>query len=290
VKASHSLSKGSRERRFAGIFGFIQRGFMKGIFIFAIAMILSLSVFAQQPKTVLVSDIDDTLKVAYTFGVLSGTQYFRDNKMRFTGMSEVLNSLQKDETDLHIYYVSLAPEFLMKTTHLAFLKNGGFPEGPYFGRTSLSTAQHKLQTIRGILRQEKPLRVILIGDDAQFDAAVYKEISEDGEFAGTEFHQFIHRVSSLKDKTGQDKVASTQTAYLTSIELAMEMQKQGLMESSSVDFMMQNILPKILNERSYPDRGQVEFAFPYFQDCRALVWKWDIPGLNERVKLACRLP
>ena len=205
-------------------------------------------------------------------------------------MSEVYALLQKDEPGLRTYYVSVAPEFLMKSTHLAFLKNGHFPDGTYIGRTKYSADEHKLETIRGILRQEKPDRVIMVGDDGQIDAAVYRQISEDGEFAGTEFHQFVHIVSSGKEDNGQEKVfGNQQTAYLTSVELAVEMGRQGLLQASSVDSIMQNILPKILKEKSYPDRGQVEFTFPYFQNCRALVWKWNIPGLDERVKSACHL-
>lgn len=247
------------------------------------------SLASASPKTVLISDIDDTIKLAYSFGYGTGIYYMRDTQSRFTGMSELYAMLSRDNDRLGVFYVSLASSFLMKNVHLEFLKNARFPEGRYFPRTEYSADSHKLETIRAILRQEKPERVIMVGDDSQADAAVYHTISQDPEFAGMTFDQFIHIVSSEGFAKGKSNIHSEQVGFLTSMELATEMAARHLIEEKSLNYLMRAILPRILAEEP-GQNDSVESAFPYFVNCRALEWKWNIPGLNERVKKICHLP
>lgn len=236
-------------------------------------------------KTLLISDIDDTVKISYVFGTGRGVQYFRNTKARFAGMSELYNLIQGDQNDLRIYYVSAAPEYLMKNTHDRFLRHGGFPRGTYVGRTDQPSETHKLVNIRAILKQEAPDRVVMIGDDGQADAAIYRAISRDPEFSRIVFDQFIRIVSSRS--SGAE---GSQVGFVTSYELALEMRARGLIQERSLRYMHRYILPSILRETPFGDiKDQTEgIAFPKFLNCRALVWKWNVPGLNERIQAVCR--
>lgn len=235
-------------------------------------------------RTVLISDIDDTVKVSYVFGTGRGIQYFRNAKARFTGMSELYNLLEGDQSGLRVYYVSAAPEYLMKNTHDRFLRNGGFPRGVYVGRTESSTETHKLLSIRKILREELPDRVVMIGDDGQSDAVIYRTISREREFSRIVFDQFIRVVSSRSGPSG------SQTGFLTSYDLALEMRARGLIQERSLRYMHRFILPAILREAPGGDiEDQTEnIAFPKFLKCGSFSWKWNVPVLNERVKAVCR--
>ncbi|MBX2994876.1 MAG: DUF2183 domain-containing protein [Bdellovibrionaceae bacterium] len=263
---------------------------MKSKIALLIGMLVLSAATSAAAKTVLISDVDDTVKLAYAFGSAYGAQYFKDTKSRFTGMSEVYDLITHDNLDVKVYYVSLAPTYLMERLHGKFLRNGAFPIGTYIGRTNLPSETHKLETIRSILRSERPSRVILVGDDGQADAAVYRQVSAEPEFAGIIFDQFIHIVSSLKEANGQNKVQGAQVGFVTSYEFALELNARKLIQDRSMKYVSDHILPEILIEAPGSDENEEtnQVAFPYFMDCKAINWRWNVPGLNEKVRGFCK--
>lgn len=247
-----------------------------------------LFVFQAQAKTVVISDVDDTIKLGFTFGIARGFAYMNDTSERFTGMNQVFQLIQRDQPEAKFYYLSLAYERMMKAVHKEFLKNAELPAGTYIGRTDLSYDEHKLTKIREILAKENPERVLLVGDDGQIDAQVYRQIANDPKYAHIHFDQFIHVVSSKMDDNGKKKHQDPQVGYVTSIEFAIELQQRGYLEEKSLQYMTSQILPRILAEGTFREARGESQTFPFFINCVNIDWKWNIPGLNERIKQVCK--
>ncbi len=90
---------------------------MKSVSLLAIVF-LFLSV--GQAKTLLVSDVDDTIKLANVLDLSSAASYSFDEKSRFLGMSELFDLIKKDTSDLSIYYVSRAPAWWWRKPIIIF--------------------------------------------------------------------------------------------------------------------------------------------------------------------------
>lgn len=232
-----------------------------------IAFVLFLTCYAQA-RTLVVSDVDDTIKVAHISSAVDSAAYALDAKTRFYGMSEVYQLLsidQKEQTDF--VYLSRAPEWLMGKTHRRFLKNGSFPEGTYVSRTTLPSETHKLTELRRIINEIRPEKVILIGDDTEQDAFVYKQTAQEFSKQGVEFYQFIHVVD------GKKVLQPGQIAFVTSIDLAWDLQEENLLQMTSLEWVVENLLPSVLKPELIGDSKQI--PIPSFVNCKNFSWKAD---------------
>jgi len=265
------------------------------------AMILVL-VFAvsARAQTLFVSDVDDTIKLANVQDMSEAVRYALDGKSRFMGMSDLYNLIAREQGDVHVVYLSKAPEWLMKSTHQFFLVFGGFPAGDYIGRTEESSETHKLVQLRALMEKYKPRQVIFIGDNGEQDPDVYAKIVSEYANQGIEFHQFIRVVYSdfrLADFVVQyaTPLHEGQTGFVTPVEIAFELEKRNLLSSKAVDELIGTVVPRILKFRSFGSEG--ELAFPYYVNCRDFVWKWDgqlsrnkvMPLLKTRIVDRCGL-
>lgn len=241
---------------------------MKSLFILLFIFISTIA----QAKVVLVSDIDDTLKIANVQDLDSAAVYALDDESRFLGMSELLNLLKVDHPDMPIYYLSKAPQWLMGTTHLAFLRNGGFPAGLYIPRTNLGADVHKLINLRAILAAEQPDTVILLGDNGEQDSANYEQIKN--EYPNVQFYQYIHLIYA---NHGREEVGTIpfpdQVGYATAAELSLSLARAELLSDVSTSWMMTNVASTIVRQSLDLKMGEV--AFPRFMRCNDLVWRWD---------------
>ncbi|MDG0816647.1 phosphatase domain-containing protein [Bdellovibrio svalbardensis] len=264
---------------------------MRSISILALVF-LFLSV--GQAKTLLVSDVDDTLKLANVLDLSSAASYSFDDKSRFLGMAELFTLIKKDNPDLSVYYVSRAPSWWMQGTHEQFLRNGKFPAGVYIPRTNLSMETHKLITIRSIMNSENPDKVIFFGDNGEKDAEVYEQIKSEYETKGVRFYQFIRLVYSSKDSEDAGVIPfADQVGFVTPVEVSFELKKAGLLAEESVVWTAENIASAILKQKKDYDVGTV--AFPKFMRCNDFVWKWDdvgvypnLPELKQRLEERCQ--
>ncbi|HEX7672577.1 MAG TPA: phosphatase domain-containing protein [Bdellovibrio sp.] len=241
---------------------------MKSLFILLFIFVGAIA----QAKVVLVSDIDDTLKIANVQDLDSAAVYAFDDQSRFLGMSELLTLLKSDHPDMSIYYLSKAPQWLMGSTHLSFLHNGGFPAGLYIPRTDLSAETHKLIHLRAILEAERPDTVILIGDNGEQDSANYEQIKS--EYPNIRFYQYIHLIYASH---GREEVGSVpfmdQVGYATAAELSLDLARAELLSQASTAWMMTNIASAIVKQPLDLKTGEV--AFPRYMRCNELVWRWD---------------
>jgi hypothetical protein len=247
-------------------------------------------------QTLLVSDVDDTIKLAHVQSYQDMVRFGLDEKSRFMGMSELYNFIKRDNPDMQIVYLSRAPKWLMQTRHLKFLKNGSFPAGRYIGRSEYSAETHKIESLRKLMAEFHPKKVILFGDNGEFDPQVYAQISDEFRRQGVLFYTFI-RVAYSKNifSLGGSPLALEQIGFVTPIEISLELERQGLMQKASVEKLLKLKGPDLSDENL---KGKnYEYAFPYFVECSDFRWRWDdrltdlstLGTLKKRIYKRCGL-
>lgn len=166
------------------------------ISILSFLALLTLS-FSVSAKTIVISDIDDTIKMT---GVLNSKISVGYNgifsKKAFAGMSELYNEYSKN--GLALYYVSGSPKMIDSRIE-SFLSERDFPnpEQRYLkDKISSDTYKFKTESIRTILAQDPTSTVILIGDDTEHDPDVYHDISH--EFPGRVEAIYIRAIQNAK--------------------------------------------------------------------------------------------
>ncbi len=238
---------------------------------FLVSFVLFLVGFAASAQTIVISDIDDTLRPQYVQDLSDSAKYVFDKDSLFMGMSELLNVVVQD-TNARMFYVSRAPEWLMGHTHTEALERGGFPSGVYFPRTVYSKDEHKIRVIVQILDKTHPTDVIMLGDNGEVDPDVYSTIAQ--AYPKIRFHQFIRDAYNTPKFGGEGSSLSLgQQYFVTPVEVALELNKRGFLKNSSVQLLVDYLVPRIVAETGKPKRGIM--AFPYFVECRDFVWSWN---------------
>lgn len=254
---------------------------------FTLAMMMLLISFSASAKTLLVSDVDDTIKLANVASKLGAAKYALDSESRFSGMSQLYSLIRKDNEEIKIVYLSNAPTWLMENTHKDFLVNGMFPRAQYIGRSEYSSDIHKSTWLRNLIEAEMPSDVILFGDNVEKDPQVYEQMRSEYERHGIKFHVFIRTVTDAPVPQGQVK-------FVTPIEVSYELEERGLLSTASVDWIMGFVAPYISGQKLDQKKGNV--AFPDFVQCQTFTWqnKWTQRGqdyetlLDVRKKIALR--
>ena len=131
-------------------------------------------------RTIVISDIDDTIKMT---GVLNNKIsvgfYGVFGKRAFAGMSELYNEFHAK--GLGIHYVSGSPQMIDCRIE-DFLNERDFPQGDQRflkDKISSDTYKFKMESIRNVIEKENPTSVILIGDDTEHDPDIYHDISKE---------------------------------------------------------------------------------------------------------------
>lgn len=248
-----------------------------------IALLFTFSL-SSHGKTLVVSDVDDTIKLAHVRDYGDAVSYALDDESRFLGMSSLYFQILRDQPESEIVYLSKAPAWAMEKTHRRFLDNGEFPHGQYIPRSDYDEDVHKLKTLRTLLSEIKPDKVILFGDNGEQDADVYAQIVNEYSGKGIEFYQFIHIVYSRNTFMERGAVLHDgQVGFVTPIEVALELEKKYILRFSSVQEIIKTLTPEILKQKFIEAKGVV--AIPYFMNCSDFVWKWD-DRLNQFAPLA----
>lgn len=251
-----------------------------------------------QAKTILVSDIDDTVKLANVQNLGEAAYYSFDDSSRFLGMSELYSLIKKDNSDLDVFYLSKAPSWLMAGTHTRLLKNGHFPEGQYIPRTSYPASLHKIFSLRDIIDRTHPDQVIFFGDNGEQDSPVYEQIKNEYQGKGIHFLQFIRLVYASQ---GYPQVgvllAPDQIGFVSPIEVSLELKKAGVLSQQSVQWMLDNVMPLAASELPSDQQDEVPvpgapvrfagiWAFPEYVRCNDFIWKWDDVMTSSSMALA----
>lgn len=169
-------------------------------------LVLLLSLFSYSlaglAKTIIVTDIDDTIKKANTMGGVGGLYHFLKKKpYEYTrDLFNEINAYEKAQgEETAFYYVSAAPSFTFDAP--AWLKLNNFPMGPTFLKTSENggeTYAYKYRTIKTIIEKElaldPDLKIIFFGDNSQHDGQVYYDLKLEMKLTNSEI--FIRDVST----------------------------------------------------------------------------------------------
>jgi phosphatidate phosphatase APP1 len=227
------------------------------------ALILSLGSvsFAQ---TLLITDIDDTLKMSHVLDTLSVVDSSIALRDRFLGMSELYQAVATSDS-VKIAYVSNAPASLMTTLHRQFLALNNFPKGGLYLKETMFQTGFKLKIIRQLLKDLKPSQVVMVGDNGESDPEIYAQIQD--EFPHISFSTFIHQVYSVQNPTETgNSLKPGQKGFVTSVDLTLHFHQMGLLPEAKAHSMVEQSIPRILEEREDEITG--ELAFPAWMDCR----------------------
>lgn len=224
-------------------------------------------------KILLVSDIDDTLKIAHVNSFIDKIDLAFAVQSRFKGMSRLYQAVEADQAGfLKIFYLSNAPDWLMWLWHDELLYQGQFPYGSLHLREGDSEDFHKILRLREWINKERPEKVILIGDNGERDAQFYHQISNKYAEHGIRFYQFIRMAYG----SGHGhKLYSGQIGFVTPIEIAMEFKSQGLLSQTRAEALIVELEKEILAE-DYSRFGEPAY-FPYWLDCST----WSPPIITQ---------
>lgn len=190
--------------------------------------LLTLS-FSVSAKTIVISDIDDTIKMT---GVLNNKISVSlkgiFGKQAFAGMSELYNEF--DRMGASIYYVSGSPQMIDGRIE-SFLTDREFPyPNQRFLKDKISSDTYKFKTesIREILNQDPTITAILIGDDTEHDPHVYHDISQ--EFPGRIEAIYIRAVQNA-----ELPVNPLMKNFFSSVEIAAKELVRGKLKQTELE-------------------------------------------------------
>ena len=232
-------------------------------------------------KTLLVSDIDDTIKVSHVLSTVGKVSRAADVTTPFLGMAALYQLVvNEDPQNTKVVYLSNAPDEIvgvpaLKISHQTFLVRNHFPAGDLLLRDGLFEIDHKLKALRTLIENEKPDLLILIGDNGERDTIIYDQVSREyANLNNMKVLTFIHQLYSTKssalipdflEEVGQP-LKENQTGFVTPIEIGLKLNEAGRFSTTSLEWMILNIAPAIV-------RG----SFPSFKDCSDFRWKFSRP-------------
>lgn len=263
------------------------------------AVLLLLCVFSWgwvRAQTLLVSDIDDTIKISHVLESVDSAFNAPKTENLFLGMSAVYRRILKADSWTRFAYVTNAPKLVMEGFHASFLRHHKFPQGELLLRESLNDKNFKITTIRRLISEQWPQKIILVGDNGEQDSLVYAQIKK--EYPKIPLYTFIHQVYSTKseDQAGHG-LEPGQIGFVTSIDLAITLVQMKLISQADLNSLVQQKVPQILDEGWGESSG--ELAFPEWLDCRdylgvgepflpvwfarfsAFRWPWELSPLSR---------
>lgn len=245
-------------------------------------LVLSLTLISQfaLAKILVVSDIDDTIKVSHVLSKKGAATSFADDDSRFAGMSELYRLLDLSHNDIEFHYVSLAPKILMNEQHSDFLEENDFPVTELHMNSGIKQdPELKQKVIRKLLEDKKPEMVIYFGDNGQFDAIVYDQMVK--EYPQIPYVSYIREAYS-KLAESQYPTMEGQIGFVTTVELAIDLIQKKLLPVKAYSIIEKEVYKRLKRD----DKNGETFGkmvFPWWQDCRDFKWRWDVKNPSERL-------
>lgn len=261
------------------------------------SLLLAKSLNTPAPKVLLISDIDDTIKVSHVLSYKSWDPAIilriMNSTTPFKGMASLYQTLKNQNyAQFNMVYLSnaLSKKFgvsFIENSHKKLIKNNGFPEGEILLKDIAFDKEHKIKSIREMIKKYKPTVVVMIGDNGEQDAAVYSQAAEELKTQGIYSVTYIHQLywsQSAKEKGQLLKIG--QTGYATPFEIAYDLYLRKLMNQASLDWMIKNMIPDISQEKSKFFLIDILTAvtFPSFKNCADFKWIWPIQNSPEIIQ------
>lgn len=222
---------------------------------------------ASQVETLLISDIDDTIKNTHVLDRWDAIQNALRTDNPFFGMTSLFQVLHKSDPGIVFVYLSNAPENLMYESHKALLSNAKFPEGQLILRKNTSDNEHKNRAIRQLVERYQPRNLILIGDNGEQDTLIYARAS--AEFADLNVKVYIHQVYSVKGSEAGKRLEKNQIGFVTAVDLGLSWKLDSEIRLQDADSWLEQIIPKILKESGKENHGSL--AFPKWINCQDFI-------------------
>lgn len=236
-----------------------------GQFLFAVLFVFSLSA---QAKTLVIVDIDDTLRV--TNRVYGSYSEQLDNVLNFdlsfSGMQELMATFDRQGAQINYLTAAVAPLDELGRT---FLEYNDYPQTDNYIYKSWfdDTEEYKVAECRRLIKKHKPDSIILIGDNGEKDSAAYGRIQ--GQFPGVQV--YIHYLY----KYGTSIVIPyNQVAYITAAEIATFLEERFTL--SAVE--SQKVIAKVYSDATSSDELNKYLVLPYWSD----IYGEDIVALYSR--------
>lgn len=229
--------------------------------IATIGLILFLYSYQVLSKTVVISDIDDTLKKANSVGKATEQAYHFLLKIPYIEMRDLFNEIRDNEIakseSINFYYVSAAYQFTFNAPW--WLKRHHFP----VGNSTLKTVKHKESTyiykynvIKAILENEiksldknnnEILNVLMFGDNASADAIVYSKLTLDMRLNSEIYIRDVKAEATFFDTTVEVKKIPGVKYYFSEVELFNNSEfgylSQGLKNRAYESYRRKELIP-----------------------------------------------
>lgn len=173
----------------------------------------------------LISDLDDTIKISHTESKFSTVYRGLFRSSAFAGMAELYAEMLTHENS-KFFIVSSSPPAIKKKI-LYFLKKNRFPPAQIQLRDWIrqpSTLKYKLKSILDLVEQSE-LPVILLGDDTEHDATVFSHAAK--KFPSKVLARYIHVVAGSPIPEGS-------TPFFTAFDVACAELSQGRLNNEQV--------------------------------------------------------
>lgn len=230
----------------------------KRLIVLASLFLYSFSLLA---KTVVISDIDDTLKKSNSMGKPVEQAYHFLRKIPYMEMrdlfSEIKRSGRQNNEETKFYYVSAAYQFTFNAQ--AWISKYQFPAGYSYLKTKENKAptyDFKMKTIQRILDEERKtlppgetLTVYMFGDNAQFDAQVYKDLDQKNSLKAHIYIRDVRTISTYFDSTLPVKKDPAVKTYFSEMELSFDETLAPFMTASlkqkiKASYQAQTLIPE----------------------------------------------
>lgn len=227
-----------------------------GLFLF----FASLLAHAQPAPLIIVSDIDDTIKISriVSHGHFIDLLKNVNAQVPFAGAPELYRELAQKGVDFK--YVSTAiPEVAFWGSN--FLRDNKFPKGPFLYRDNLRIhgEDFKTKTLRRIMRENPNAHFIFVGDNGERDVGAYARMQADPEFAGRIDDVFIHKIY---DTAPAKILAPGQKPFLTYAEVALAFAQKGLISADEARTIVKDVAQKL-------ELRNGASVLPYFAEVRS---------------------
>lgn len=228
-----------------------------------ILLLTAFNSFAQRPsgKTILISDIDDTIKVAHIRSKLGTVKNAFRTRNIFLGMADLYKAIEA-RLGAKIYYLTNAPEKIMRKSHSALLRNGHFPQALNLAirPSGVSTKVFKAQKLRQLIDDHNPTRVILIGDNGEHDNTFYHDVGQ--EYPEIEFHTYIRAVYNFDQN---NELYENQESFISPFEIADSLYQRRIIKGADSRNLLAAHLNAYLSEVDLEDSGML--YTPEWQEC-----------------------
>lgn len=252
---------------------------MKRILFLLVFVVGSLNAEAKS-KVLLISDVDDTIKIAHVRSKSDSASNAFFNFKSFLGMSELYHLVLKTP-DTNIFYVSNAPSFLMNSSHKKFLTQFNFPNVQNLKtRDNPSDNQFKTKTILSLVKNETPEVLILIGDNGEHDTSFFQGIRKSLSDKPIQVFTFIHSAYSDGDEGSKvEPLLPEDVSFVTPVEIAIHLQFANIITFNDFSDYANSLIPKILETKE-----GTSLSFPAWKNCVDYNWNHpDVEGQPENM-------